>query len=138
MKTKLKTKSSKIISDWKQTKTNEWMAQNYLNVILIINAFMKQNESIIWFDTKYCWQENKAFVCHWLRCCKSFGQFTHLKGHQLMHSGIKPFKCDSNNCNKSFTQKRKLKRHQLMHSGIKTFKCDSNNCNCKKKILNCE
>jgi hypothetical protein len=34
-----------------QTKTNQWMAYKYLNVILITNAFLKQNQSLIIINT---------------------------------------------------------------------------------------
>ena len=43
---------------------------------------------------------------------KSFRRSTHLKSHNLIHSGEK-----SHKCSKSFSHNSSLKRHSLIHSG---------------------
>ncbi|GFQ95963.1 hypothetical protein TNCT_611891 [Trichonephila clavata] len=55
-----------------------------------------------------------------LHCC-SFCDYTthhstHIKNHEAIHLGHKPYKCQM--CSKAFIQKVHLHRHLLTHMGI--------------------
>lgn len=54
-------------------------------------------------------------------CCYVAGVASHLKLHELVHSGDKPHHCEQ--CGRSFSQKPALRSHQRTHTGEKPFKC---------------
>ena len=86
---------------------------------------------------------SKSFSCS--QCGKKFKQKTHLKTHEQIHTGKKPFTCSkcllSNHlkqhermhtgdkpyscsiCAKNFRQLAHLKRHERIHTGDKPFTC---------------
>ena len=51
----------------------------------------------------------------------SFSQSSHLKRHNLRHTGEKPLKCIL--CKRAFSQLSNLKTHNLTHTREKPFKC---------------
>ncbi|XP_048480211.1 zinc finger protein 570 isoform X4 [Plutella xylostella] len=61
-------------------------------------------------------------------CMKSFGNRGHLKRHNLIHTGEKPYECES--CEKKFKTRFQLNRHKPIHTGEKPLKCEL----CKKKF----
>lgn len=96
----------------------------------------------------------KAIACP--ECGKLFGRVSHMRRHQLVHSGNKPFQCDvcgdsftrvenrdrhmivhtkqrpyNCECGKGFTQLNRLKVHRLKHSGERPFTCAV----CSKRFL---
>ncbi|XP_065189976.1 zinc finger protein 700-like [Sycon ciliatum] len=55
-------------------------------------------------------------------CQKEFKTVSHLRVHERVHTGDRPFKCDV--CGKSFTQSCSLCAHKRTHTGDRPFKCD--------------
>uniref|UniRef100_A0A4W3HQV2 C2H2-type domain-containing protein n=1 Tax=Callorhinchus milii TaxID=7868 RepID=A0A4W3HQV2_CALMI len=54
-------------------------------------------------------------------CGKGFIQLCHLKKHQFIHTGHKPFLC--NECGKTYSSEESFKAHQMLHRGERPFKC---------------
>ena len=63
------------------------------------------------------------------QCNYSTDNASHLKRHQLIHSGEKPFACSQ--CRYSCTVASSLKTHILIHSGENPFKCKQCDYSCK-------
>ena len=57
----------------------------------------------------------KCYQCP--ECLKCFASPAHLKIHERVHSGERPFGCET--CLKKFSQKATLDQHKLIHSGVK-------------------
>ncbi|KAK0066022.1 zinc finger protein 235 [Biomphalaria pfeifferi] len=55
----------------------------------------------------------KKHICQ--ICLREFSQSSHLKSHQVTHTGEKPFKCQI--CLKGFSQNSSLYTHQVIHTG---------------------
>ena len=51
----------------------------------------------------------------------------HLKEHEIIHIGEKPFSCT--HCNYGFANEMRLKEHEIIHTGEKPFSCT--HCNYK-------
>lgn len=63
-------------------------------------------------------EREKEFPCP--TCKKIFNNRSHLKRHNMIHSGEKPYSCTY--CEKRFNRKSHLNRHLLTHTGEKPFK----------------
>ncbi|KAK6980409.1 zinc finger protein 235 [Biomphalaria glabrata] len=63
----------------------------------------------------------KKHICQ--ICLREFSQSSHLKSHQVTHTGEKPFQCQI--CLKQFSRASNLKSHQRVHKGDKQFKCQN-------------
>jgi Zinc finger, C2H2 type len=66
--------------------------------------------------------DERSFKCTYEGCDSSFRTSGHLKVHERIHAGIKPYKCDE--CDESFSSSSYLKTHKLIHTGEKPFKCE--------------
>ncbi|XP_063868555.1 serine-rich adhesin for platelets-like isoform X2 [Scylla paramamosain] len=58
---------------------------------------------------------DRKFTCH--ICQKSFLRSEHLKGHLLIHTGVRNFQCPIEHCNAKFTAKSSLYVHLKKHEG---------------------
>lgn len=77
--------------------------------------------------------EDRPHVCR--ICDSSFRKISHLKQHELSHSGQRPYKCKY--CEKSFKSQSTLTLHIRAHLGQKPWHCPHCNTSCiSKTVLN--
>lgn len=62
----------------------------------------------------------ERFVCD--LCGKEVNSLRSLKGHMLLHEGLKPLQCP--HCHKCFVLESTLKQHILTHTGVRPHKCE--------------
>uniref|UniRef100_A0A182KFQ5 C2H2-type domain-containing protein n=1 Tax=Anopheles christyi TaxID=43041 RepID=A0A182KFQ5_9DIPT len=65
----------------------------------------------------------RTFRCTYEGCAKSYTRQSHLKAHELLHTGTLPFLCPWENCGAAFARSYELSRHRRMHSGERKFVC---------------
>lgn len=61
----------------------------------------------------------KPFPCP--VCGKCFGRLSHVRRHQLLHTGDKPFQCDV--CQERFTRVENRERHMAIHTKMRPYNC---------------